>query len=91
MTEYTILEKLEWRGRIENWQTINFGSGKRMFGYIYDSPKFTDGEDICTSLIKSHETGCDGEFIITKSGSRYLLGKPAFIDAPDKEVTSEER
>lgn len=41
-------------------------------GYIYGHPHFDDGARIiCTSPIQSY----DGIYIITRTGSRYLLGE----------------
>ena len=67
-------------GRLEKWVKINLGYDgvHKVFGAIYDSPKFEDGEEVTTSIVLSHETEDDKKFVITQSGSKYLLGAPGF-------------
>lgn len=67
--------------RIENWSIIAGDSNpylapemrrRYIFGNVFGHPKFSDGKSIRTS----HIIGIEGQYVLTKSGSRYELGNP---------------
>lgn len=60
-------------GVIENWAPFKRPDGAQTFiGRVFSKDGTADGEDIMTSGI----AGIDGQFIVTKSGTRYALGTP---------------
>jgi len=60
--------------RIENWYPP-FGLVEALTGDVYGHPRFPEGHFVRTSKIVGFEI--DGSVVLTKSGSRYILGEPA--------------
>lgn len=66
--------------RIENWAIVTrplnpYQAPEQCLavsGEVYDNPKFKQGEQITTSVIKSFD--CENQLVTTKSGSVYELG-----------------
>lgn len=58
---------------VSNWTIVETHGEYKLLGNAIDRPSVEDGEEILTSAI--HFT--DGDALVTKSGSRYDLGKPA--------------
>lgn len=65
------------KGRIEDWQEINFFGHKRVFGKVYECDAFEEGEEMFTSQIVTYHTIMGSTVVETQSGSMYHLGKPA--------------
>ena len=65
-------------GRIEEWGTVAYNPytapecGQMISGKVYGSATHKDGKHIRTSII----TEVDGRYVMTSSGSTYLLGEP---------------
>lgn len=66
--------------KLENWSILRFTADpyqapelwkQHLIGTVYGHPYIADGKIVSTSSI----VGCEGEFIKTKSGSLYDLGK----------------
>lgn len=67
--------------RIENWSVVSSKSNPyaspetasiRLTGNVYGHPRHYDGRFVETSRIISSS----GPFVITRSGSHYILGEP---------------
>lgn len=66
--------------RLENWSLMATGDcytapelrSRSLHGQVYNHPNFPAGHWILTSTVLSVEK----ERVVTKSGSRYMLGQP---------------
>lgn len=72
MADYPILENWSIAARRQDEYTAPELRATVVQGTIYNSPKFSDGDLISTSLIQKMEDG----LIETYSGSVYKLGTP---------------
>lgn len=69
--------------RIENWAIVEDIDAytapemvkKRLTGSVYGHPRFEDGKVVTTSSLK--EVDMVTRSVLTKSGSKYLLGTPS--------------
>lgn len=68
MTRYNSVLKVSKEG----WPPI----GVRMCGQVYGDVRFPDGLVITTTEVKSVTHNEDGLFVVTKSGTIYLLEHP---------------
>lgn len=64
--------------RLENWSVLKLDLGEhgiiqRMVGVVYGHPRKRDGSEVITSPVKV----TDGQVVVTRSGTRYVLGEPA--------------
>ena len=56
--------------QLENWVVIDHNGQQCLAGDVFFHPLFDDGNNITTSSV----VGKRGSFVITRSGSKYLLG-----------------
>lgn len=74
------------KGRLENWQTVDFFGQTRLAGNIYECDAFEEGEVMITSGFVKYHTVMGQTVAETQSGSMYMLGKPAEKDRTVKEI-----
>lgn len=74
------------KGRIENWQEINFFGGTRIFGNIYECDAFQEGEEMFTSEVVKYHTVMGQTVVETRSGSMYHLGAAATKERTMQEI-----
>jgi len=73
------------KGKLENWQEVQWGRQIRIHGNVYGCDSFQTGEEMITNEVVEYH-GVMGSLIVeTRSGSMYTLGTPA-----DRERTLEE-
>lgn len=58
---------------LKEWSIIK---SRRLVGYVYDHPKFFDGDEIITSPIEMIEECDEDKIIYTRSHTRYILSGP---------------
>ena len=81
-----------YKGRIENWKELDLLGSKYIVGDIYDSSdtkRLPNGEGMFTpTVVKYHQDGL-ATMVETRSGSMYLLGKPATDTRAELEVLAD--
>jgi hypothetical protein len=77
------------KGRIENWQEIDFFRQVRIAGNVYECDAFEEGEIMFTNGVVEYHTVMGQLVVETKSGSMYHLGKPALKPRTLKEIVKD--
>lgn len=77
------------KGRLENWQEVDFSGQTRIYGNVYECDAFEEGEGMITNELIRYHTVFGTTVAETRSGSMYTLGKPAESRRTLKEIFAE--
>jgi hypothetical protein len=77
------------KGRIENWQEVEFFKQTRIYGNVYECDAFEEGEGMMTNELVKYHAVFGTTVAETRSGSMYTLGKPADTPRTLKEIFAE--